>query len=366
MSGAQPSRRRAVPAVVHHVRPQRRVRVLVVEIRRRHEELEALRVGRRGAVALVHVPAADPLRARRDADLVPGAVVSDRRSRRVRAVRVVVAGHRAVRAADAAARVDRVVPVVVVVGRGAVPAPVVRLERVVRPAHPGVLVADHDSLPRVAERPDLGRVDLRHARLDCVGPGASARRLRLEPPGAVVRLDHAHVRAGGESLDQRPVASRSDHVRRPVRCVRGLPRLEQRADRGLCPCGVPLEGPVDVPATSVLVPHRIRGAQIGLVAQLDDERGVLPAGRVLQNLRIDLRPAATGRGPADQQGDADDRNAERGGESDSAGHEPSLRDHEQLSHIAAGRRSRAAAKSEIAAYNGRACPLSSVGRAPPW
>ena len=46
--------------------------------RRRQEELEALDVGRRRAVPLVHVPAADPLRARRHADLVgPVAVVAE-------------------------------------------------------------------------------------------------------------------------------------------------------------------------------------------------------------------------------------------------------------------------------------------------
>ena len=138
--------RRAGPAVVHHVRPERRIRVLPLEVRRGHEELEALGVGRRHSVPLIHVPAADPLRSRCDADLVHAgiAVVTRGRAGRVGSVRVVVAGRLRVRPADSAAGVNRVPPVVVVVRVRAVPASVVRPEGVVRPADSGVLVCDHD------------------------------------------------------------------------------------------------------------------------------------------------------------------------------------------------------------------------------
>ncbi len=78
--------RRTRPAVVHHVRAERRVGVLTLEVGRCDEELEALRVGRRGAVPLIHVPAADPLRARRDTDLVTRSVVTGGGARRVRSV----------------------------------------------------------------------------------------------------------------------------------------------------------------------------------------------------------------------------------------------------------------------------------------
>ena len=85
---------RATPAIVHHVRPQGRVGVLAVQVGGRDEELEALGVGGGRAVALVHVAAADPLRAGGHADLVARAVVARRRAGGVRAVAVVVAGGR--------------------------------------------------------------------------------------------------------------------------------------------------------------------------------------------------------------------------------------------------------------------------------
>ena len=161
-----------------------------------------------------------------------------------------------------------------------------------------------------------------------------------DPPRAVVRLDHAHVRAGGESLDERPVALGDDHVRRPARLVGHVPRLEQRPDRRLGPRGVPSERAVDVPAAGVLVSNRVRRAQVGLVAQVDDERGVASRPAVSRRTRASIFVAAvTGSGPTDHERDTDDRDGERGGDSDSAGHEPSLQDQEALSHIAPARRS---------------------------
>ena len=71
------------------------------EVGRRDEPLEALGVGRGRAVALVHVAAADPLGAGRDADLVAGAVVTRSRTGGVGAVAVVVARHDGVGTADA-------------------------------------------------------------------------------------------------------------------------------------------------------------------------------------------------------------------------------------------------------------------------
>ena len=53
------------------------------EVRRRHEELEALGVGRRRSVPLIHVPAADPLRSRSDADLVRARIAVVTRGRAV-------------------------------------------------------------------------------------------------------------------------------------------------------------------------------------------------------------------------------------------------------------------------------------------
>src|SRR4029450_9220857 len=86
--------RRAAPAVVHHVGPLRWIGVLVVQVGRGDEPLEALRVGLGPSDVLVHVVAADPLGAGGDADLIPGAVVTRGGTGRVGAVLLVVArGH---------------------------------------------------------------------------------------------------------------------------------------------------------------------------------------------------------------------------------------------------------------------------------
>src|SRR5204863_6863 len=69
--------RRADVGVAHDVRPQVGIRVASLEIGGREEPLETLDVAARPARALVLVVARDPLRVRRDADLVAGAVVPD-------------------------------------------------------------------------------------------------------------------------------------------------------------------------------------------------------------------------------------------------------------------------------------------------
>ena len=61
---------------------------------------------------------------------------------------------------------NAVVPVVVVISRRAIPAAVMILERVMRPAITGVGPTHNDSLPRETLRPDLRRVDVVNTCLD--------------------------------------------------------------------------------------------------------------------------------------------------------------------------------------------------------
>ena len=61
---------------------------------------------------------------------------------------------------------DGVVPVVVVVGCGAVPASVVRSQAGVGPAHAGILVGDDDVLAGVAQSPHLRGIDPLHSPLN--------------------------------------------------------------------------------------------------------------------------------------------------------------------------------------------------------
>ena len=291
--------RRTTPAVVHHMWSECRVGVLMVEVPRGDEELEALGIGLRPSDVLVHVAAADPLGSGRDADLIHAgsAVVTRRRPRRMGAVAVVVAGHLAVEPAGIGPRwrdvdVNRVPPVVVVVGVDAVPAAVVRLEGVVRPADAGVLVADHDPGPVEAQGPHVGRFDLVDARLDRLGRVALSP-LGSEPVRPSVGLDLAHVGASSQCFDVGPITVRKDDVCHVVRSIRDVSRLEHRADRSLGAGGVPLERSVDVPATGIVL-HPVGPRQIGLIVQQDRERGLFSVGRVAQHPVRDLEPDRLG------------------------------------------------------------------------
>ena len=64
--------------------------------------------------------------------------------------------------------VNCIVPVVIVIGGDAVPAAVVRLERVMRPALAGISASNRDSLAPETQRPYIRRVRVSDARLDCL------------------------------------------------------------------------------------------------------------------------------------------------------------------------------------------------------
>ena len=98
---------------------------------------------------------------------LPMSVVTDHRARGVRAVSLVVARERRIvpaRVTDAV--MNGVVPVVIVIGVLSVPAAVVRLERVMRPAHAGVRAGDDNVLSGKPERPYLRRMRVIDARFD--------------------------------------------------------------------------------------------------------------------------------------------------------------------------------------------------------
>ena len=65
--------------------------------------------------------------------------------------------------------VNGVVPVVIVVGHCSVPAAIVTLKRVMRPANAGISGSDHESLAGKSARPDLRRVRVIDVRLNRIG-----------------------------------------------------------------------------------------------------------------------------------------------------------------------------------------------------
>ena len=163
-------RGRATPGVDSNGRCLARVTFArrAVQRVRRKKPFHALDVSCRRAGALVHVTATNPFCAWRHSNLISAAIVADRCARCVRAVEEIVARLlRIVPAWIADTIMDRVVPVKVMIGVYAVPAAIVRLEGVVGPANTSVCAGNHDSLPFKPERPDIRRVCVNDARLDC-------------------------------------------------------------------------------------------------------------------------------------------------------------------------------------------------------
>ena len=143
-----------------HVRRFRRValRRCAVDRIRRQEELKTLRVGCGRPVALIHIAAAYEFRARRHADLITSAVVSDGRADCVRAVSEVIAWLRRISRARSGAGMDAVMPVVIVTGSHSVPAAIVRLQGGVVPLETHVRSPNNHALTGVSYRPHLRSV----------------------------------------------------------------------------------------------------------------------------------------------------------------------------------------------------------------
>ncbi len=121
--------------------------------------MHALDIPSRRANVRVHVVATDPLCAGRHPDLVTLSVITDHRSGGVRAVSLVVARERRIEAARiGGAVVNGIVPVIIVIGILAVPTAVMRLERVMGPAHARVCAGNDNLLPCEPLRPYLWRM----------------------------------------------------------------------------------------------------------------------------------------------------------------------------------------------------------------
>jgi hypothetical protein len=64
--------------------------------------------------------------------------------------------------------VNGIMPVVIVIGGDSIPAAIVRLERIMRPALAGISASNRDSLAPETQRPYIRRVRVSDARLDCL------------------------------------------------------------------------------------------------------------------------------------------------------------------------------------------------------
>jgi hypothetical protein len=115
---------------------------------RREKKFHALDISGRCAVALIHVATTDPLRPWRHADLIAHTIIADCRAYGMGPMPVVIARRlRVVTAGVASAAVNRVMPVVIVVGHCSVPAAIVALKRVMCPANAGISGSDQSPRP---------------------------------------------------------------------------------------------------------------------------------------------------------------------------------------------------------------------------
>ena len=101
---------------------------------------------------------------------------------------------------------DGVVPVVIVIDVHSVPATIVRLERVMRPANSGIRAGDNNTLSGETQCPHLGRVRVCDPRLD---RGRLRRRL----------LDTARLR---QVVVDKRIAFHSCHIRPSCQCLSDL------------------------------------------------------------------------------------------------------------------------------------------------
>jgi hypothetical protein len=159
--------RGAVPCVHRNIGSFQWVALAAADRIRRKKPFHAFEVSGRCSVTLVHVTATDPFCRRRHTDLVTHSIVANCGADRVRAMTNVVAREsRIVSARISNAVVNGVMPVVIVIGVLSIPAAVVRLERIMRPALTSVSSRYRNALASESQRPHIRRVCVIDPRLD--------------------------------------------------------------------------------------------------------------------------------------------------------------------------------------------------------
>ncbi len=160
-------RRRADPRVTRNIGSSEWIALPAAYWIRRQEPFHALDVSGRRAITLIHITTADPLCAGGHPDLIAHAIVANRGPHRMRAMTVVITRERRIVSTGISGAVmDRVMPIVIVIGHDSVPATVVRLKRVVRPALAGISSGDGNSLTPKSEPPHIRSVRICNARFN--------------------------------------------------------------------------------------------------------------------------------------------------------------------------------------------------------
>src|SRR6266481_3628927 len=192
---------------------------------------------------------------------------------------------------------DGIVPVKIVIGVCSVPASVMGLERVMRPANAGVRAGNNDRLPSKSERPDIRRVRVLDSRLDgrrsAGSPGlqrrlvdrALLRKLIMNP---WVALDTRYLRASSQRVGDFWSALHQNGVNDIKGAMLDVAVAQPLQDRFLCAVRLVQKGLVNVSALLCLCGQTSRTAKVGLIGKHDEKFGPLSVGSVFHNPRRDL------------------------------------------------------------------------------
>ena len=161
---------RATPRIIDHIRSQSGVRVTAINAGGGDEPLVALCIRGRCSRTTIHVPAANPACAGSHTNLVAAAIISHHGAHGVCAVTIVITGGGGIgpTGITGVAIMNGIVPVVVMISRGAIPTAIlVNLSGMI-PLIAGVLSTNDHPLTGIAKIPNLRRFNQTDIPFNCI------------------------------------------------------------------------------------------------------------------------------------------------------------------------------------------------------
>src|SRR5262245_39477421 len=168
---------------------------------------------------------------------------------------------------------NRVMPVVVVIGVNSVPAAVVRFKRVMRPANAGIGTCNHNSLAGESKLPNLRRVRVTDSwfnRLRYPQPQRrfnSRKRLRGVNLHVLISFYSRHVGAGSQCLSDLATAFYQNCVNDVEGAMLQPVFTQPMQNRALRCVTLMPQGIINVAVLFSLCPHRSSRAYVGLISK---------------------------------------------------------------------------------------------------
>ena len=179
------------------------------------------------------------------------------------------------------------------IGVLSVPATVVRLERIMRPANASVGASNNDSLAGVEERPNIGRMSVAYSRFDRSRPLRLRRSfdralLRQIVFNARITFNPGDVRPRGELIDDFTAAFHQDCVNDVERTVLDGAVAQELQNSVLRCLRLGLQS-LEYESTLFSLAREIRGrANVGLISEDDQKFCLLSIGSVFDHPWRDL------------------------------------------------------------------------------